>query len=190
MSSAPRNPYSEEGVESPENQAFLAELVAGGAERLEQEPVLTHIPFCEALGMRLLALGPGQALMATPYRPELIGDPQNNVIHGGVVTTLIDTAAGMAAAMNEGFKITPMATLDLRIDYMRPAEPGRVVFAKARRFRQARHIAFIRAIAFEESADDPLAMGVGAFMMGSKVIEGGDADGAPKDNASGKGERA
>lgn len=186
MSSEKRNIYCEDGLNTPENRALLSELLEGGEERLAREPILKHIPFCEALGMRMLALGPGESLLATPYHADLIGYPQNGVIHGGVVTTLIDTAAGMAAAMGPGFEIKPMATLDLRIDYMRPAEPGKAIFSKARCFRRARNIAFVRAIAFENREDDPLAMGVGVFMPGGKVTEKSGAEAKASDADSAK----
>ena len=111
--------------------------------------------------------------MAAPYREDLIGNTDSGVIHGGVVTTLIDNVAGMAAAMNKGFDVKMMATLDLRIDYMR-------------RFRRARHSAFVRAGAFEASADDPLAMGGGGFMDGGKVTEKDVAAAAKAEEEAGR----
>lgn len=163
------------GIDSPETQALLAEILAGGVERLEREPVVP-IAFCEALGMRLLATGDGEVLMATPYRPELVGDPDSGVIHGGVVTTLLDTAAGIAAAVSKGAP-KGLATLDLRIDYMRPAEPGKVIFAVARLYRRARQITFMRATAFDECEDKAIAVAMGAFMHGGKVDQGENAGG-------------
>lgn len=158
------------GVDSAESQALFDEIRAGGAPRLEQiRPI--QIAFCEALGMRLLATGDGEAMMATPHRPELVGDPETDVIHGGVITTLLDTAAGLAAAFAKGAP-PGLATLDLRIDYMRPAEPGQVIFAKARCFRRARQITFMRAVAFNETEDKAIAVAVGAFMHGGKVDQG------------------
>ena len=159
------------GVDRPEIQKLIEEIRQGGAERLEREPSIKPIAFCNALGMRLLATGEGEALMAVPYRPELIGDPDSGVIHGGVVTTLLDTAAGLAASMAGGGP-EGLATLDLRIDYMRPAEPGKVIFASARCFRRARQISFMRATAFNDRDENAIAVAVGAFMHGSKVNQG------------------
>jgi hypothetical protein len=64
-----------------------------------------------------------------PYDEKLIGDPDTGVIAGGVVTALLDHACGQA--VHTGLtEFKTIATLDLRIDYMRPAEPGRDIFAK------------------------------------------------------------
>lgn len=166
---------SDEGVDGPKAAALFTEIRDGGAERLEREPPFRIFPFCEALGMRLLLLGDGEAFLATPYRPELVGDPETGVIHGGVVTALLDTAAGMAAAVRKSGAPTPQATLDLRIDYMRPAEPDRVIFAKARCYRRTRQISFLRAVAFEEDQADPVAVAYAVFMNGGKV-DRGEAD--------------
>jgi uncharacterized protein (TIGR00369 family) len=87
-------------------------------------------PQARALGFETLEIGHGVAILKVPYRPEIVGDPETGVIAGGVVTTLLDHTCGQAvhAAQAEwGF----IATLDLRIDYMRPAEPGRDLKARA-----------------------------------------------------------
>ena len=64
----------------------------------------------------------GPPLMKIPYAPHLVGNPETGVVHGGVVTTLLDHASGLAVMCAlEGFAST--ATLDLRIDYHAPATP-------------------------------------------------------------------
>src|SRR4051794_18125380 len=98
-------------------------------------------PQNRALGTILVAVEP--LLLRVPYRPELVGDPDTGVIAGGVVTTLLDSACGWAtaAALSEP---TSIATLDLRIDYMRPAAPGKDILATAHCYKLTRSVAFVR----------------------------------------------
>ncbi len=99
-----------------------------------------------------------------PYKPELIGDPETGVIAGGVITTFLDQLCGMAAvlAMKEPSMV---ATIDVRIDYMRGATPGRDVPAEAHCYKIGRNVAFVRAVAFEDSADNPIAHATSTFMV-------------------------
>jgi uncharacterized protein (TIGR00369 family) len=94
----------------------------------------------------------------------LVGDPETGVIAGGVITTFLDQLCGMAAvlAMKEPSMV---ATIDIRIDYMRAAEPGRDVLAEAHCYKIGRNVAFVRAVAFEESADNPIALATSTFMV-------------------------
>jgi len=55
-------------------------------------------------------------------------------VHGGVISTLLDTAAGLSA-MSAVSKTTPVATLDLRIDYLKPTCPGDEIIGEAHCFR-------------------------------------------------------
>jgi uncharacterized protein (TIGR00369 family) len=86
---------------------------------------------------------------------------------GGVITTLLDHVCGLAASslgMDPGSAVQPgVATLDLRIDYMRPAEPGREIIARAHCYKTTRSVAFVRATAFETDETDPVATAQGAF---------------------------
>jgi len=80
-----------------------------------------------------------------------------------VITVLLDTASGLAV-WSAVDKPVPIATLDLRIDYLKPATPGQRLFARADCFKLTRNVAFTRALAYH-SADDPIAQGIGSFML-------------------------
>ena len=125
-------------------------------------------PQARALGVVTLEIGDAVAILKVPYRPEMVGDPETGVIAGGVVTTLLDHASGQAvhAALSEW---TSIATLDLRIDYMRPAQPGRDVLARAHCYKVTRSVAFVRAVAYEDDPDDPIAAAQAAFMLDSSA---------------------
>jgi uncharacterized protein (TIGR00369 family) len=125
-------------------------------------------PQARTLGFETVGLEKAVAVMKVPYRKELVGDPDTGVIAGGVVTTLLDHCCGQAAhAALDEFKF--IATLDLRIDYMRPAEPGKDVFARAHCFKVTRSVAFVRAVAYDDDPDDPVATATAAFMLDSSA---------------------
>ncbi|MBC7179443.1 MAG: PaaI family thioesterase, partial [Roseovarius sp.] len=88
------------------------------------------LPHARALGMRLVSMGDGQAEIEMDYDPRFVGDPETGVIHGGAVSALMDTCCG-AAAMSHPASPGGTATIDLRIDYMRPATPGQRIRAHA-----------------------------------------------------------
>ena len=120
-------------------------------------------PHSRQLGIKFVAVDKGSATMSLPYNPDLIGDLDTRVLHGGAVTTLLDQACGLAAIA--GFD-TPSAcaTLNLSIDYMRAAKPGETIIAQAECYKATRHVAFLRAVAHDGDETDPIAMCQATFM--------------------------
>lgn len=115
----------------------------------------------------MVSVSPGMAEMRMPYRPEIVGDPETGVIHGGAVSALMDTCGGLAASTHSG-AFTGTATLDLRIDYMRAATPGQAITARAECYHATRSVAFVRATAVDEDTDHPVATATGAFTVEGK----------------------
>jgi uncharacterized protein (TIGR00369 family) len=141
---------------SPETLKSFAAAMNGGS------------PQAKALGIETVGFETDVAILKTPYRPELVGDPDTGVIAGGVVTTLLDHACGQAVFAALG-QPTTIATLDLRIDYMRAAEPGKDLFCRAHCYKLTRSVAFVRASAYDATADDPVATAQAAFMLNSSA---------------------
>ncbi len=132
----------------------------------------SETPQAKALGLEAVAIEPGAATMRVAWREDLIGDPRSGVLAGGVITTLLDHVCGMAVGSRAN---GPVATLDLRIDYMRAARKGESVIATGRCYKITRSIGFVRATAFESDPDDPVATAQAAFALGT--AGGAEAEG-------------
>lgn len=119
------------------------------------------------IGLRCTALSELGARVELPYRPDWLGDTQRGVIHTGIITTLVDSACGLAvfAAL---LKPAPFATLDLRMDYLRPALPDKTLVCHAEVYRLTRSIAFARAHVWQELELEPVAACHSTFMLGAR----------------------
>lgn len=125
---------------------------------------IAFVPWAKEISMQVIEIERGKARGKIGWSEHLVGDPDTGVLHGGVITSMLDNLAGMAvvAALDE-FKST--ATLDLRIDYMRPAEKGLDIIGEAECYHVTRTVAFIRASAFHEGNDKVIATAAGAFAL-------------------------
>lgn len=137
------------------------------ADSVQERETVAHqfieaLPHCVALSMRVEAIGAGEATLSMPWDEAIVGDPVTGVVHGGAVSALMDTTGGAAVLCHpEGGYAT--ATMDLRIDYMRPAAPRQRITARARCFHMTRSVAFVRAEASDE--DGVVAVANGAFTV-------------------------
>ncbi|MFA7553626.1 MAG: PaaI family thioesterase [Spongiibacteraceae bacterium] len=118
---------------------------------------------CWVLGLKVESIAAANLTLSLPYSPQIIGNPENGVIHGGALTTLLDTTCGFSVAIALNiFMITP--TLDLRIDYMTSAKPNLTVYATAEVYRITKHVVFCRGTAYQDDISKPIAYCVATFM--------------------------
>ena len=123
------------------------------------------VPHNAALGIVLEDYEPtGQALIRLPYAPKLVGNPQTGVVHGGAITSLMDATCGAAVFLGMD-PPRPIATLDLRIDYLKPAPAGRDILCRGTVTKITRHVAFVGATAFVDDETDAVATARGTFMI-------------------------
>ena len=139
---------------------ILPQLASGAAH--------TH-----ALGFTFEGLHDDAPRIRVPWRPEWVGDPETGVLAGGLVTTLLDHVGGLAVWVAM-YAFRPVATLDLRVDYMRAAEPGRDLLAQAKCFRLSPTVAFVRGWAFEDDPSKPVAAAQAAYVINQSRTPGAE----------------
>jgi len=116
-----------------------------------------------ALGLSVEYVRHGGVIFKLRYHRELVGNPDLGIVHGGAITALLDSACGFAAGSTlDELGFTP--TIDLRIDYVRSAEPNKDIFAEAEVYRATPNIIFTRGVAYQEDKSKPIAYAVGNFM--------------------------
>lgn len=116
------------------------------------------------LGVRIMDHGDDWVEVGLPWREDLVGVEETGVLASGPIISLLDTTTSIAVWIKMGLFL-PQVTLDLRIDYMRPARKGETVVARAECYRLTRSMAFVRGSAHDGDPADPLAQVMGIFML-------------------------
>ncbi len=101
--------------------------------------------------------------LALPWRKELVGDESTGILASGPIISMMDNATSLSVWARLG-KFRPQVTLDLRVDYMRAAEPNKIVYGRGECYQIKRSIAFVRGIAHHGDLDDPIAHVAGTFI--------------------------
>ena len=122
------------------------------------------VPHNQALGLQVTEYDDNSVTMRLPYDERLIGNPDTGVLHGGCITSLVDGTCGGAVIVSLT-KPRRIATLDLRMDYVRPGRPGADIVCRAHCYKITRHVAFVRATAHDGDIDDPVATASGTFIV-------------------------
>ncbi|MFP3367984.1 PaaI family thioesterase [Pseudomonas sp. SIMBA_068] len=136
------------------------------------ERFLLALRHCQLLNMRVAQADGNGMTLVLPWSPAIVGNPQTGAVHGGALTTLMDTTCGMATlCVLPRFEVCP--TLDLRIDYMHPAEAGKDIYGHAQCYRVTRDVIFTRGTAYQDDPDQPICQVVGTFMRLGQEIKGG-----------------
>ena len=135
-----------------------------------------RIPFNQVLGIELDELSPERVTMHLPMKPELIGNFVHDILHGGVISSLLDVCGGAMAligasanhqhlpAAERMSKLSKLGTIDLRIDYLRPGR-GQRFSATATPLRAGNKVAVIR-MELHNDEGVLVAVGTGTYLCG------------------------
>ncbi|MGV8916613.1 MAG: PaaI family thioesterase [Pseudomonas sp.] len=138
---------------------------------LRVERFISALKHCQVLGLRIHHADADGMTLVLPYSEHIVGNPETGVIHGGALTSLMDSTCGISTlCVLPEFEVCP--TLDLRIDYMGPAKPHKDVYGFAECYRVTPDIIFTRGYAYQDDPQQPIAHVVGTFMRLGKGIKG------------------
>ncbi|HEY6877552.1 MAG TPA: PaaI family thioesterase [Polyangiales bacterium] len=128
------------------------------------EQFVNALPHGQALGIEFVSSDSerGHATLRLPWREDLVGDPATGVLHGGVITALLDTLGACSVLAR---KVRMQATLDLRIDYLRPATPRVDLIGEAECYRVTRSVAFVRGSCHHGDPGRPVANLTATFVL-------------------------
>ena len=136
---------------SEENTEYSPEMLERVGAMIRE-----FVPHNRSLGLEVVRVRDREVWVRLPYRPELIGNPETGVLHGGAISSMMDAASGLAVMTRLG-RSGFIATLDLRIDYLKPARAERDVIAHATCFKVTKHVCFVRGVAYVDDESDPIA---------------------------------
>nr|WP_245647677.1 PaaI family thioesterase [Novosphingobium lentum] len=114
--------------------------------------------------MRYEAHGPDWIELGLDWREDLVGMAETGVLASGPIISLLDNATSLAVWIRRG-AFMPQVTLDLRIDYVRAAIPGKAIVARGECYQLKRSVGFVRGIAHDGDPADPVAHATGVFML-------------------------
>lgn len=115
----------------------------------------TQIPFNQMLGLKLGTAAPDHVILNFNMKPELIGNFLRGILHGGVISSVLDMAGGMVVMMKSIDRysdrsvedliniVGKCSTVDLQISYLRPGR-GDLFTAKAWLLKNGNKISFTR----------------------------------------------
>lgn len=117
-----------------------------------------------ALGLEYRQSAEDWIELALPWKKELVGVPDEGILASGAIVSLLDTCGGASVWMALGH-FQPLVTIDLRLDYLRPAKRGETVIARCRCYKLTKQIAFVRGLAHSGDSERPIAQAAGTFML-------------------------
>ena len=125
---------------------------------------LGSVPHMKALGISFRGFEDGWVELELAYAEALVAYPDSGVIANGAIFALMDSTAGMAVVAGLG-QPAPVATIDMRLDYLHPPAPFVALIGRAQCYKYTRTMAFVRGLAYQDSIDHPVANMVGSVVL-------------------------
>jgi uncharacterized protein (TIGR00369 family) len=134
--------------------------------------IQNHIPFNKVLGLRLESMDVKAPKLAFDMRPELVGNARRGILHGGVISAVLDATGGFAIMLalakepksGEKLSFPNMGTIDLRVDYLRPGR-GKHFVASAKVVRLGNRIA-VTHMELVNDEGELISTGAAAYVVG------------------------
>ena len=138
-----------------------------------RESFVERMPFNRILGIEVLSLHHDRPELRFDMRPDLVGNYVRNILHGGVISSVLDVTGGLVAFLGVQQKLkgkpveevlerfARIGTIDLRIDYLRPGL-GEWFLARGFPLRTGNRVAVTRMELFNDK-DDLIEVGTAAY---------------------------
>ncbi|HCU64635.1 MAG TPA: thioesterase family protein [Rheinheimera sp.] len=138
--------------------------------------VFDQMPFNRLLGLKVTGFSAEQAEVRFAFKPELVGNPVQQILHGGVIASVLDTVGGIMAISSAlrrleqvehevlVAKMGKMSTIDMRSDYLRPGR-GTEFIATAQVIRSGNKVCVCRMELHNEQGVH-IALGTGTYLVG------------------------
>lgn len=135
-----------------------------------------RVPFNQLVGFTLTEITSKKVVIQLPMRPELVGNFITGILHGGVISTVIDVAGGAMSLVGAFrrlehlpkqeriMRLSKIGTIDLRVDYLRPGR-GESFEVHASLLRSGNKVAVTRAEFFNDQGE-LCAVGTGTYLCG------------------------
>ncbi len=136
-----------------------------------KDVVEQKIPMAKFIGVKVLEIEEGFVKLLFPYREEFIGDPRSKRLHGGYTATAIDLAGGVASMTFMTSPDDDVATIDMRIDYLRPGKAKELIAEGNVLSKRRRSIVTEMKIYHPDDEEKIIAIGRGVFSIKRKEDE-------------------
>ena len=144
----------------------LKAIVTAARESGDYAPLVQAIPFARFTRLEVSRREDGTLLTTMRFAPHLVGNSLIPALHGGTLGALLEGASIFALLLDGPAERNPK-TINITVQYLRSATTADT-FARAEITRQGRRVATVRASAWQDSPDRPVAAAQAHFLLGTR----------------------